>query len=83
MRDGVRPQGADSAQRGVDGGESEGLKAGDIRGVALRRFDETGQPLLPVVSRTEPPMVIGWAHQIDALERFSQELVEANREAHQ
>ena len=59
------------------------LAADDILEIALRRFDETGQPHLPVVSRTEPPMVIGWAHQIDALERFSKELVAANVEEHQ
>jgi len=58
------------------------LMVDDILEVALRRFDETGQPRLPVVSRTDPAKVTGWAHQIDALERFSKELVEANVEEH-
>jgi chloride channel protein, CIC family len=77
--------------RGLDTGETPTpieseevprLGADENLEIALRRFDETGQPRLPVVSRTEPPMVIGWAHEIDALERFAQELVEANVEEH-
>ena len=83
VTDFMRPLGAEKTPQPMESEEAPRLNADDILEIALRRFDETGQPRLPVVSRTEPPMVIGWAHQIDALERFSKELVEANVEEHQ
>lgn len=83
VTDFMRPLGAEETPQPMESEEAPRLNADDILEIALRRFDETGQPRLPVVSRTEPPMVIGWAHQIDALERFSKELVEANVEEHQ
>ncbi|MCT8972637.1 chloride channel protein [Microbaculum marinisediminis] len=82
VSDFMRPLASGEMPQQIESEETPTLKADDILEVALRRFDETGNPHLPVVSRTEPPMVIGWAHQIDALERFSKELVEANVEEH-
>ncbi|WP_436637772.1 chloride channel protein [Microbaculum sp. FT89] len=82
VSDFMRPLASGETPQPIEAEETPSLRADDILEVALRRFDETGNPHLPVVSRTEPPMVIGWAHQIDALERFSKELVEANVEEH-
>ena len=82
VSDFMRPLASGETPQPIEAKETPSLGADDILEVALRRFDETGNPHLPVVSRTEPPMVIGWAHQIDALERFSKELVEANVEEH-
>jgi CIC family chloride channel protein len=83
VSDFMRPIETGEKPREIESEETPRLKGDDILEVALRRFDETGLPHLPVVSNTDPPLVIGWAHQIDALELFSKELVAANVEEHQ
>ncbi|MEJ8574310.1 chloride channel protein [Microbaculum marinum] len=82
VSDFMRPLGDGETPFPVDSEETPTLKTEDILEIALRRFDETGQPRIAVASRTDPPMVVGWAHQIDALDRFAKELVEANVEEH-
>jgi CIC family chloride channel protein len=82
VADFMRPLDAGQTPQPIDNEDTPRLGADDILEVALRRFDDTGQPRLPVVSRTETPMVIGWAYQIDALERLAKELVEADVEEH-
>ena len=58
------------------------LHAEDTLEMALRRFDDTGSARIAVISDDRAPKLIGWAHQIDALERFAKELVDANVEEH-
>lgn len=50
---------------------------------ALRTFDTGGHSTLPVVADEDESIIIGWAHQTDALRYFNSALMEAAAEEHQ
>lgn len=58
------------------------LRPGDTLEAALRSFDASGEPILPVVDERDGTMVIGRATQVRALERFNASLIAASVEEH-
>lgn len=82
VADFMQPLDQDETLAPLDAEDTPRLMRDAILEIALRRFDETGQPRIAVVARAEPTVVIGWANQVDALERFAKELVDANVEEH-
>ncbi len=49
---------------------------------ALRTFDDTGYPTLPVIDLQKPTEVIGYASHVKALRYFNSALIQANVEEH-
>ncbi len=49
---------------------------------ALRVFDETGEPEIPVVRTAAVSQIVGYARQVDALRHFNEALIDASIEEH-
>ncbi len=62
--------------------EAPSLRGSDTLETALRTFDTSGKPRLPVISGTDRPVVTGWADHIRALSYFNSALIEASVEEH-
>jgi len=58
------------------------LTLNDTLESALRTFDRTGLPRLPVVSVNDAQRIIGWAERMDALEAFNKALIERHEAEH-
>jgi len=58
------------------------LQEMDSLEIALRMFDDSGLPDLPVVDVQRDNLIIGHATQIKALSHFNQALVAASEEEH-
>ena len=58
------------------------LRPSDTLETALRTFDTSGEPVLPVVDEADGETVIGRASQVRALERFNASLIAASVEEH-
>jgi len=82
VTDFMRRIGDDEEPQSLEGDEAPRLTTRDSLEVALRLFDETGKPQLPVVTKPAGTGIVAWAHQVDALERYANELAEAHAEEH-
>ncbi|MFN0264274.1 chloride channel protein [Tepidamorphus sp. 3E244] len=83
VRDVMRHLGEGEEQDPVDVEELEAwLTPEDTLESALRRFDEAGKTRVTVVDESEMTRVVGFIYQVDVLRRFTEELIEADKEEH-
>ena len=50
--------------------------------LALKMFDDSGHPRLPVLSETEEAQLIGWAEYTDVIDHINKTLIEVQEEEH-
>ncbi len=63
-------------------GDEPCLTPEDTLESALRLFDDTGKSTIAVVDENDMAKIVGFAHQVDILRRFTEELIEADVEEH-
>ena len=80
VMDFMRLANSDEARREPDAGDA--LKPTDTLERALRLFDTTGEPTLPVIDPRDPSRVVGECSQVRALDRFNKALIAASEEEH-
>ncbi len=72
----------DEQERRIEDDSQPWLTQTDTLEKALRSFDRAGITRIPVVSPTDPTLIIGWADWITALNTFNKALIDAHVEAH-
>ena len=83
VRDFLEPPGEDDPKTLDLEADPPRLVPGDSMETALRLFDASGMPRIPVVEARGSADVVGFARHISALDRFNKALIEASREEHQ
>ena len=72
----------DGTEERRDPEAGDALKPSDTLERALRAFDSSGEPVLPVIDPSDPARIVGRCSQVRALDRFNKALIAASVEEH-